>query len=121
TQIPTEATAVPTVEPTAVPTAAPTAEPVITPSPAPEATNVPAPYLGYLLTVQQAALRTDTNTQDGTILVTMPANTLLKAIAQFYMPDGTAWHHVDVYSGQSSGQSGYVPDSAVRRISQTDA
>ena len=121
TQIPAEATAVPTVEPTAVPTAAPTAEPVITPSPAPQATNVPAPYLGYLLTVQQAALRTDTNTQDGSILVTLPANTLLKAIAQFYMPDGTAWHHVDVYSGQSSGQSGYVPDSAVRRISQTDA
>ncbi len=122
---PAKATPTPTPAPaTDTPSPDPTDEPTPEPSanPSEQATEVPAPYVGYLLTTQQVALRTGANTQDESILATLPGETLLKAIAQTYV-NGVAWHHVDVYnSGQENGrQSGFVPDSAVARISQTDA
>ena len=85
---------------------------------------MPAPYVGYLLTTQQVALRTGANTQDESILATLPADTLLKAISQTYVKEtSSTWHHVDVYnSGNGTNQSaGFVPDSAVTRISPTEA
>ncbi|NLC33102.1 MAG: hypothetical protein GX781_07380, partial [Clostridiales bacterium] len=96
------------------PTLAPTQTPVVVTS-----SPVPQPYLGYALTTKQAALRTGANTQDESILATLPVNTLLHALAQTYVPAGETWHHVDVLNG--SNQSGFVPESAIRRISPTEA
>ncbi len=132
---PTEApTATPT--PTTAPADTPTPTPTVTPTPDAAAENTPTPtptlaptatptampeaYLGYLLTTAQTALRTGANMQDESILANLPAGTLLKALAQTYV-DGKAWHHVDVYSGGATRQSGFVQDSAVTRISPTDA
>ncbi|NLA53281.1 MAG: MucBP domain-containing protein, partial [Clostridiales bacterium] len=111
---PEEVTPTPSPEMTLTPTLPPTQTPAVA-----TASPVPQPYLGYALTTKQAALRTGANTQDESILATLPINTLVYALAQTYVPGGETWHHVDVLNG--SNQSGFVPESAIRRISPTEA
>ena len=109
TPAPQTATPAPTTAPTQAPvTAAPTAAPVAT----------PVFVQGYGLTTQQVALRTGASSaNDETILATLPVSTLVYLWGQV-MVDQVAWDHVDVIR---TSQSGYMPDSAIRRIDKAEA
>ena len=93
----------------------------VTPAPAtPQpVTQSPVPpiYVGYAVTTQQTALRTGADTKDESILATLPQETLVMALGQTHV-SGITWHNVDVYG---TGQSGFVPDSALRRINAQEA
>ena len=86
-------------------------------TPAPTPTPEPAQYKGFALTTKQTALRSGANTSDETILATLPINTLVRVWGQTYV-SGVAWNHVDAIS---QAQSGYLPDSALRRIDNAEA
>ncbi len=114
---PATPTPVPPTEAPVTPTIAPMTEAPLTASPAPVVTAVPQAYQGYALTTAQAALRTGASAKDETILATLPVNTLVYLWGQTYV-EGVTWDHVDVLS---SAQSGYIIDSALRRIDAVEA
>ncbi|MBO4837217.1 MAG: hypothetical protein J5564_05935, partial [Clostridia bacterium] len=105
-----------TLPPTEVPaTPTPTAVPV-TPTPTASPTPTPPSYSGYALTTRTTDLRTGANTED-TTLSTLPANTLVYLYGQGYV-EGVCWNSAQVLS---SNISGYIQDSALRRISAEEA
>ncbi|MHC1786669.1 MAG: MucBP domain-containing protein [Christensenellales bacterium] len=91
--------------------------PTVTLLPTPAPTPLPPEYKGYALSTQQVALRTGASATDETILATLSAQTLVYIWGQTYV-DGVSWDHVDVLV---SSQSGYVIDSALRRIDAAEA
>ncbi|MDD4709818.1 MAG: MucBP domain-containing protein, partial [Eubacteriales bacterium] len=100
------------VTPTPVATATPvpaTATPVVTPT--------PQPYSGYALTTQQVPLRTGVSVSEEFILAQLAPNSLVLVSGQAYV-GGEAWSHVDALDLR---QSGYVPESALRRITPQEA
>ena len=115
--VPATATPVPPTEVPVTPTVVPMTEAPLTVSPAPVATAVPQAYQGYALTTTQVALRTGASARDETILATLPINALVYLWGQTYV-EGVTWDHVDVLS---SAQSGYIIDSALRRIDAVEA
>jgi len=107
---------------TPTPTAAastPTPTPTPTPSPSPttQVTATPVPYHGYALTIHQAALRSGVSQQDESILATLSPGTLVYIWGQTYV-GSEGWNSVDALA---LTQSGYLPDSALRRISEQEA
>ena len=106
-----------TVAPTEVPaTPAPTEVPA-TQAPAATLTPLPEVYKGYAMTNQQVALRTGARASEETKLADLSEQTLVYIWGQTYV-DGVTWDHVDVLV---SSQSGYVIDSALRRIDTAEA
>ncbi|NLB37621.1 MAG: hypothetical protein GX810_00025, partial [Clostridiales bacterium] len=104
-----------TVPPTDAPTA--TIEPTATPVPPPGATETPLPYQGYALTIQQVALRSGSSDRDETILATLPVDTLLYLWGQTYV-NGVEWNSAEAIA---IARTGFVPESALRRISAQEA
>jgi uncharacterized protein YgiM (DUF1202 family) len=117
------ATPMPTQEPPATTVPEATPEATDAPTQEPEATEVamPAdtllPYQGYALTTQQVALRSGSSEEDDTILETLPAETLLYLWGQTQVGD-VVWNSVEALA---IARSGFVPDSALRRISGEEA
>ena len=117
TPVPATATPVPPTEVPVTPTVVTMTMAPLTVSPAPLVTAVPQDYQGYALTTTQVALRTGASARDEMILATLPVNTLVYLWGQTYV-EGVTWDHVDV---MSSSQSGYIIDSALRRIDAVEA
>ena len=116
--VPATPTPVPPTQAPATQTPVPATEaPPATAVPTPLVTAVPQPYQGYALTTSQVALRTGASAKDETILATLPINALVYLWGQTYV-EGVTWDHVDV---MSSAQSGYIIDSALRRIGAAEA
>ncbi|MDD4080205.1 MAG: SH3 domain-containing protein [Eubacteriales bacterium] len=106
----------PTPQPaTATPT--PAATPTPSPSPTTQVTPTPAPYHGYALTTRQVALRSGVSQQDESILATLQADSLVYVWGQTYV-GSEGWNSVDA---TALSISGYLPDSAIRRITEQEA
>ncbi len=120
TPMPTQS-AVPTRTPTDEPSASPeitetppTATPTITPTPTPET------YKGYALTKTQTALRSGVSETQDSVLYTLNAVTLVWVNAQTYVGD-VCWDNVNAFITSSNNPTGYVPDSALNRITVEEA
>ncbi len=117
TQAPVEmitppATSTPTAEPDPTETASPT------PTTAPTASPSPTPYAGYALTTRVTPLRTGISSSDMTIQQNLEAGELVKVFGQVQSGDtGDTWSIVTTLGGQS----GYIQDSSLRRITDKEA
>jgi type II secretory pathway pseudopilin PulG len=87
----------------------------LTQTPEPEPT--PDSYRGYALTIVQTDLRTGASSRGEYILASLPQGSLVLVSGQAVV-DNVQWDRVEVLS---LNQSGYVLDSALRRINQTEA
>ncbi|MEG0511788.1 MAG: SH3 domain-containing protein [Clostridia bacterium] len=76
-------------------------------------------YMGYAVTNTQTALRKTANQQDSSIIKTLPPNTLVWIQGQITTSDGVRWDGAQLRLGASD--YGYVRDSDIRKISQTEA
>ena len=75
-------------------------------------------YVGYLLVTRQTAMR-QTASANGTVVQTLPVNTVLWAAGQ-HQAGTVTWHSANTVVG-SSVAGGFVNDADVRRISDTEA
>ncbi len=106
-----------TLPPSQTPGAAGTPFPAVTDFLTAAPTGSPAPYQGYALTLQQVALRSGISEDDETILTALPVNTLVYLWGQTYV-GGVVWDSADAIA---IARSGFLPDSALRRISVEEA
>ena len=97
--------------------AAATATLTPSPSPSPQITASPAPYHGYALTTVQTPLLSGVSRQNESILANLPANSLVYIWGQTYVGN-VGWNSVDALA---LSRSGYLPDSALRRITEQEA
>lgn len=108
---------------TRVPTATPTMY-IPTPSPdpveelkTPEPSPTPVPYTGYGLSVTRAAVRSSLNLNDESVREMIAVDTLVSIQGQAYV-EGVCWDSVRVLS---SGVTGFMQDSQLRRVSDSEA
>ena len=108
-------TRVPTATPTMyIPTPTPTpAAEIITPAP----TKTPEPYTGYGAAVFRAAVRSSLSLSEDAVREMIPVDTLVYVQGQTYV-EGVCWDSVRVVS---SGVTGFMEDSQIRRISEGEA
>ena len=117
TPVPTD-TPPPAPADTPVPTATPAPAPVDTPYVPPiTAAPVPIPYSGFVLTTEVTALRSGINVVDTEIISRLDTNTLMRANLQVPDSQGRTWSLVTTLDNQS----GFVLDSALKRITQQEA
>ncbi|MBQ8654898.1 MAG: SH3 domain-containing protein, partial [Clostridia bacterium] len=77
----------------------------------------PAQYVGYALTTETVALRTEISASDSSIIKPLAKDTLLYVYNQQYAEDGQAWSTVSTLDEQP----GMVPHSSLRTITKEEA